>query len=111
MARVGVGILSATVDETETSDPSKRSYYERAEWHGMIYKDGEGQERCPSQWHFPCRYCHKKKQPTEIAAAERSRAPKPVELTEDQQSNMEREALEAHERDDPPAEQYVYTRG
>lgn len=105
-------------DETETADPKRRTYFERAEWHGRIYKDAEGQERCPSQWHFPCGYCHAKKQPSELSALAGAKlgampavpAIVPVVLTEDEQSNMERDALDAH-REDPPSEQYVYTRG
>ena len=101
-------------DDTATADPSKRTYYARAEWDGLIYKDGEGKERCPSQWHFPCSICHARKTPQEgkastIGKAGTAGAIVVVELTEDQQSNMEREALEKHDDEGPP-EQYVYVR-
>jgi hypothetical protein len=110
-------VSNPRVDETETgSDPSKRSYFERRGWHGMIYRDMEGQERCPSQWHFPCNYCHRKWTPQELAAEERREMQRrnveeerQVTLTENEQANMEREALDAHP--DPEPEQYVYVKG
>lgn len=112
-------------DMTETADPSKRRYYTRSEWIGQIYADGDGYERCASQWHFPCCCCHRKANSAEIKANEQEAdmeysqvspmsiplGTKASRLGEVEQAMLELRALQAHEEEVGEAvaeQQFVY---
>ena len=112
-------------DHTETREPSKRRYYTRVGWRGQIYSDGEGYERCASEWHFPCQCCHRKDKAQLTGAVseeeeetERERvAPMSVPydaiataMTRTEQNMMEMRAFEAHTEDqgETKTEQFVY---